>query len=265
MTRFRQLFPAEKTLIGMIHLPPLPDYPDSPGMDAILRHAIADLHVLEEAGFDGALIENEYDRPHRVSATAETIAAMTEVTAAVVAESRRIVVGCEILLNDPKASLLVAKMSGARFVRTDYFVDRMRRPEYGEFEIDPDGLINYRQEIAADDILILADIQVKYARMLEERSLAESARIAAAKQADAVVVSGDATGDAPLPGQLEDAASGCRSASVPVIIGSGLDPGNVASLLAACDGAIVGTALMRDGKVDPVAVMKLLSNIEGDK
>ena len=43
----------------MIHLPPLPGYPDSKGIDAAIAHAVADFHVLEQAGVDGVLIENE--------------------------------------------------------------------------------------------------------------------------------------------------------------------------------------------------------------
>ena len=152
----------------MIHLPPLPDYPDSPGLDAIIRSAINDLRVLQSQNFDGVLIENEYDRPHRAHASTETVGAMTVITRAVVKESKNTIVGCEILLNDPKASLIVAKDSGAQFIRSDYFVDPMMRPEYGEFDIDPRGFMKYRSDLGADDVLVLADIQVKYAKMLVE-------------------------------------------------------------------------------------------------
>lgn len=247
----------------MIHLPPLPGYPESKGIDHAIQHAIADLHVLEQAGVDGVLIENEYDRPHRVTAEPETIAAMTAITMAVVQESNRVVVGCEILLNDPKASLAVAKMSGAGFIRTDYFVDAMTRPGYGEFRIDADNLVIYRSAIDADDILILADIQVKYATMIRKRPLSESAHLACEKQADAIVVTGDLTGDAPLIEHLREAASGVKASGreTPVLIGSGLDAGNAKALLADCGGAIVGTALMREKAVDPESVDKLMQSL----
>lgn len=244
----------------MIHLPPLPGYVESKGIDHAIEHAVADLHVLEQAGVDGVLIENEYDRPHRVSAEPETIAAMTAITRTVVQESNRIVVGCEILLNDPKASLAVARVSGASFIRTDYFVDAMTRPGYGEFAIDADNLLNYRSAIEADDILILADIQVKYATMIRKRPLSESAQLASEKRADAIVVTGDLTGDAPVVEHLCEAASGVAASGreTPVLIGSGLDAGNAKTLLADCDGAIVGTALMRDRAVDPESLSKLM-------
>jgi hypothetical protein len=188
---------------------------------------------------------------------------MTRITRAVVAESKDIIVGCEILLNDPKASLIVAKDSGARFIRSDYFVDPMMRPEYGEFEIDPRGLMKYRSDLNADDVLVLADIQVKYAKMLVERSLAESARIACAHHADAVIVTGSATGDAPTVEHVRQAAEGVAASAlkVPVLIGSGLDADNVTCLLGVADGAIVGTSLMKNGAVMPKAAKKLMSQV----
>lgn len=258
MNRFSALFGNRRPIIGMIHLPPLPDYRESPGLDAVVASALSDLRILQEHGFDGVLLENEYDRPHRVRAEPETIEAMIRVTEAVVAERRNVQVGCEILLNDPIASLSVASAAGASFVRTDYFVDRMSRPEYGEFDIDPEGLLAHRESLGASDVLILADIQVKYATMLERRTLTESASLATQHDADAIVVSGSATGDAPSTTELSQATEG---AGVPVIIGSGLDQGNAVTLLAACNGAIVGTALMTDRSVDPRKVEQLMTRI----
>lgn len=239
----------------MIHLPPLPGYAESKGVDYAISHALADLHVLKAAGVDGVLVENEYDRPHRVTAMPETIDAMTSITRAVVQESDSVIVGCEILLNDPKASLAVARASGAAFIRTDYFVDRMTRPEFGEFHIDPDALVAYRRDIGAEGVLILADIQVKYATMVEPRPLRESALLARDKLADAIVITGDESGHAPTIQNLRDVA-GC---GVPVLIGSGLDSKNVAALLAECDGAIVGTSIMQDQSVSADKLERFMS------
>lgn len=258
MNRFSALFGNRQPIIGMVHLPPLPDYRNSPGIDAVVDSALGDLRILREYGFDGVLIENEYDRPHRVRAEPETIEAMIRVTEALVAERGDVQVGCEILLNDPIASLSVASVAGASFIRTDYFVDRMSRPEHGEFDLDPEGLLAHRQLLGASAVLILADIQVKYATMLEPRTLAKSASLATQHGADAIVVSGSATGNAPSTTELTQAADG---AGVPVIIGSGLDQENAMTLLPACNGAIVGTALMTDRRVDPRRAEQLMMRI----
>ena len=60
---------------------------------------------------------------------------------------------------------------------------------------------------------------------------------------------------------LDDLREAARNSTVPVLIGSGLDPDNASELLAECDGAIVGTSLMRDGAVDPEATGRLLTSI----
>ena len=258
MNHFYTLFNSEKPLIGMVHLPPLPDYPGSPGLSVIIDSALSDLEKLEKYGIEGALIENEYDRPHRVKATPETRKAMATVTKEVVKASDKCTIGVEILLNDAKASLDVAKEAGGRFIRPDYFVDPMSRPEYGEFDIDPRGFIEYRKAINAEDILLLADIQVKYASMLIKRSIKKSAKLANFHHADAIVISGDETGDAPVIHDLKDAKSG---ADIPVIIGSGFDADNAKKLLSHCDGAIVGTALMKNKIINADNVEKLLKSI----
>ncbi len=175
MTRFARLFEARgarKVLIGVIHLPPLPGYPASPGIAKVIEKALRDLEALEAGPVDGVLVENEEDRPHRVEAARETVAAMTLVARELVSAARKSVIGVEILLNDPEASIAAAAMAGAAFIRTDYFVDPMERPEHGgPMRIDPEGLLRYRRSLGADSILILADVQVKYARMLVDRTL----------------------------------------------------------------------------------------------
>ncbi len=162
MSGYLELFWRPKPIIGVIHLPPLPGYAESPGVEGVVEKALLDLAALEEGGVDGVLVENESDRPHQVEASAETVATMTRVACELTRASRRVVVGVEILLNDPEASLGVAHASGSRFIRTDYFVDPMERPEYGgEMKIDPEGLLSCRERIGAENVLIFADIQRK--------------------------------------------------------------------------------------------------------
>ncbi|MGH6939431.1 BtpA/SgcQ family protein [Hypericibacter sp.] len=242
MTQFTDLFPRPKPIIGVIHLPALPGYPQSKGIDHAVAKALADLAALEAGGADGVLIENEDDRPHVVLSAPETTAAMTRITREVVAAARRCVIGIEILLNDPAASLAVAKASGAKFIRTDYFVDPMERPEHGgAMHIDPEGVMAYRHRIGADDVLVLADIQVKYARMTVARGLDESARLARQHHAAAAIVSGNATAEP--PGAAEVALAKRGAGAMPILLGSGTDLANAAELLSIADGAIVGTSL----------------------
>lgn len=243
MSLFFNLFKQKKPLIGMVHLPPLPGYKGFPGMDALITHVEAEVRLLEELGYDGVLIENEYDQPHQILAAPETLAAMAILTRCAVRTAKSIVVGTEILLNDPKASLAAAFTGGASFIRTDYFVDRMLRPEYGgEMHIDPEGLIAYRRRIGAEQIAIMADIQVKYATMIRPRPISESANEAKDKGADAVIVSGNLTGVAPDLTDLNQASKAVPN--YPILIGSGLNSDNIEKVLAVATGAIVGTGIM---------------------
>jgi hypothetical protein len=254
------LLTGSKPIIGVIHLPALPGYAGSPGLDGVLEKAVTDQAALEGGGVDGVLVENYADRPFRLQARPETIAAMTRVVRELVLNAKTAVVGVEILLNDPAASLAVAKMAGAHFMRTDFFVDPMKRPEFEEpIEIDPEGLMSYRESIGAGDVLVLADIQVKFAAMLVERSLTESARLAAAHGADAIGVTGNETGDPPSASAIERAKSG--AGDCPILVGSGLTAANAATLMRSADGAIVGTSLKTGENIDRAKVAELVDTV----
>lgn len=254
-------FGTSAPLIGVVHLPPLPGYPACPGMPALIEHALADLEAFERGGLHGVLVENEHDQPHRVEAAGETIASIAVIARELVRASGRVAVGVEILLNDPEASLAAATAAGAAFIRTDYFSDPMARPEYGPMRIAPDELLAYRAALGASEILVLADIQVKYATMLEPSTLAESAARAHAAGADAVVVSGGRTGEPPSLDELADARDG--AGGTPVLIGSGLDAANAGALLRVADGAIVGTSLLEDGHAVVARVSELVRAAAG--
>lgn len=211
--------------------------------------ALEDLSVLRKCGIDAALLENEHDRPYTVEASKEVIASMSVVANAVQREAGNYPIGSEFLINDPEASLAIAKAAGNCFIRTDYFVDRMARDEYGgEMKIDPQGLIAYRDKIGAQEIQLLTDIQVKYATMLEIKSLAQSARDAYENESSAAVVSGRETGIAPTLSEIHEAREGAPE--LPIIIGSGLAHDNLKELYPALDGAIVGSALMTNTRMD---------------
>lgn len=261
MSRFQERFPVRKPIIGVIHLPAMPGYAISPGLPGIIDKALEDLAAFEAGGVDGILVENEGDRPHRVEGTPETVATLSRVSRELVLASKNKIIGVEVLLNDPKASLAVALASGCTFMRTDFFVDPMERPEYGEMEIDAEGLLAHRTAIGADHVLIVADIQVKYSRMLVARSLRESARLAAEHGADAIGVTGTAAGDPPSVAMLEEAKQGAGSR--PVLVGSGLDVDNAQELLRVADGAIVGTSLKTGPSVDPGKVRRLMEVVRG--
>ena len=238
-----------RPIIAVIYLRPLLGYPNHPGIQQVIDMASEDLLVLRKCGVDAALLENEHDRPYTVKAAKEVISSMSVIGHVLKREAGDYPMGSEFLINDPEASLAIAKAADHSFIRTDYFVDRMAREEYGgEMEIDPQGLVAYRKKIQGESIQMLTDNQVKYATMLEEKSLAQSAREAYENQSAAAVVSGRITGVAPSVQDVVAAKEGAPA--LPILIGSGLALDNLELLYPHIDGAIVGSALMTDTRMD---------------
>lgn len=235
---FRHIFPNRKPIIGMIALPPLLGYPEFTSMDAVIERALGDLDTLQQGGVDGVCVENDYDRPHQLTVGPEIVASFTRV-AREVAEYANVPVGVQVLLNDWRASLAIAKVIGARFVRIDFFVDRVRISA-GMVEPEPASILAYRTKIGAEYVALLTDVQVKYSELLEPgKSLTKSVQQAIANGSDAVVVSGKITGDAPSSNDIREAREAAQD--FPVLIGSGTTPENICELLHYADGAIVGT------------------------
>jgi membrane complex biogenesis BtpA family protein len=248
---------SKPLIIGMIHLLPLPGYKDNPGMNAVISHALKELESLQKGGIHAVLIENDMDQPHQVKPDPEIIVAMAKITESVV-KNASIMVGVEVLLNDPKASLAISYLSGADFIRTDYFVDRMSREEYGgEMVINPRELMEYRKKIKAENISILTDIQVKYAKLLEKnKSIAKSTLQAIDEKSDGIVVSGNFTGEEP---KLEDLIEAKNTAKeFPILVGSGFSSVNAKKILEYADGAIVGTSIKSDDVIDLNKVKELM-------
>jgi len=250
-------------IIGMIHLPVTLSYTDWSGLEKFIAKAKKDLRALETGGIDAALIENDADNPCQVKGVADVVTPMTIVAYELV-KMAKVPLGVEVLLNDPKASLAIAKTCGLKFIRTDYFVDKMKRMGYGEFDIDPRGLMDYKKKIGADDIKIFADVQVKHAIMIDKKkTIASSVNQAIKEGADGVIVSGTVTGVKPVIEDIREAkiAAGDK---IPVLIGSGFALKNAKRLLEFVDGAIVGSSIKTKDFVDAKKVVNLVSLIKGE-
>ncbi len=257
----RKNFRRKVPLIAVSHLPALAGAASHHSQREVIEHALHDLAVCEELGVDGLLFENENDHPYDVEMSAAAVASMSAMLCEVMKARREVAIGVEYLINDPVASLYTAYSVGADFIRTDYFVDRMARPEYGgEMKIDPLGLVSLRDQLAqlaGYSISIFADVQVKYATMLEnDKPLWRSCQEAQQAGANAAIISGVATGSAPSAHDFTQARS--RGNIGPLFIGSGLSPANAEALVPVLDGAIVGTSLMSEGRLERQKTLALL-------
>jgi membrane complex biogenesis BtpA family protein len=261
------LLGTERPLIGMVHLLPLPGSPRWGGaMTEVIERALADARALEEGGLDALLVENHGDAPFapgRVDAAA--VAGM----AAAIAEVRRAVrlpLGVNVLKNDAQAALAVAAAVGARFIRVNVHVGAVVGDQ-GILQSDAYATLRYRRLLGAD-VKIFADVQGKHAVSLAPVELEQESRDAVGRGlADALVVSGHATGEATPMADVKRVRSAVPD--VPLLVGSGVTPESVAELLRVADGAIVGTALKRDGRlgnpVDPERVRRLVAAARSER
>jgi membrane complex biogenesis BtpA family protein len=261
-----ELFGVRKPIIGVVHLQALPGAPRYAGgaMREIYAAAVADARALAGGGIDGIIVENASDMPFRrpENIGPETVAALTaaclEIRAAVDTP-----IGITCVANGVIPALAVAKAVGARWVRANQWVNAYVANE-GFLNGPAPEAMRYRAAIGATDVRIFADVHVKFGAhaITADRSIPEQATDAEWFDADVLIASGTRTGSPTSPREVEEVRSGT---TLPVIVGSGLNPDQVPSLFAVADGAIVGQWLKHDGvwwnPVDPARVEQLFNAV----
>ncbi len=263
--RLRDLFSAPRPLVGMVHLLPLPGSPRWDGsMPQVIERALSDALALAENGMDGVIVENYGDVPFFPAAVPpETVAAIAVVVGAVV-EAVRVPVGVNVLRNDAAAALAVAVATGAGFIRVNVHTGAMLGDQ-GWLTGRAHETLRARATLGAD-VAILADVLVKHATPPAGVDVGQAARDTWQRGlADALLVTGPATGSRTDPARLRRVREAVPDA--PVWVASGLSPENAAEVMALADGAIVGSALERDGvagnPVDRERVRRLLDAVRG--
>lgn len=246
------LFNSSKTLIGMIHLPPLPGYPAHPGMDAVIKKACMDIDVLQKSGYDAALVENDCDQPHKIIVD-EAIKQTFKQIMPILMRSVKIPVGMEIIY-DMVATVDVAMRVGAPFVRLDVFVDNVET-RWGKIPAQAGKIKKLIQKNKSDGPLLLTDIHVKHAHMLDNKTIVQSAKEAVEEGSHCIIVTGPLTG---IPPSIEDCMSVKNVVGdIPVIAGSGIQYQNAPLLLKNIDGAIVGSSIKTGDSIDLPKAIKL--------
>lgn len=260
-------------LIGVIHLDPLPGdprYRGDGGFAAVEARALADGESLVRGGVSALILENFGSAPF-VKGTSgnrvppHQVAALAVLGRGCVEQFAGIPVGVNCLRNDAPAALGIAAAAGLAFVRVNvhtgaYITDQ------GLIEGEADRSLRYRRSLSAEGVEILADVLVKHAAPLTPLEPEQAVHDCLDRGlADGVIVTGQATG-APvsldLLRQVRQAAG-----SRPVYLGSGLTLENAAELVPLAEGAIVGTWVKREGRVenpvDEERVRQLAQAVEG--
>ncbi len=262
LQRLSDMFGVDKPIIGMVHLWPLPGSPGYAGygMDTIIERALEDAHTLVENGVDGLIVENMWDLPYYVGPDTplETMTCQA-VAARKVVEAVDVPVGINVVHNGGLVEMAIAVASGADFIRV-CLLTGARLWDTGELDHGcAADLLRKRKELHAEHVKLFADVDKKHSIPFPGLDLATHIEWTEFYLADALIVSGRMTGDAPALDYVREAK---RLARRPVLLGSGTTADNIADYLEFADGAIVGSWLKVDGvaenPVDPERVRRYM-------
>ncbi len=234
------------SLIGVIHLQPLPGSPRYGGSFAAVTDAAAeDAVTLAQAGFDGVIVENLGDlplSPDRVDNV--TVAAMTRCGLAVRQAAATLTMGINVLRNDAAAALAIALAVEARMVRINVHCGA-RLTDQGIIQGQAHATLRQRRELGLEAVKLLCDVAVKHSTALAPRPIEQEALETVERGlADALLVTGAGTG---LPASRTELAAVLGAVDVPVLVASGVTIESVAATREA-HGVIVGSCLRRSGR-----------------
>jgi membrane complex biogenesis BtpA family protein len=255
------MFSSRKPVVAMVHVGALPG---TPAGGAPLREleaqAVAECAVYREAGVHGVALENMHDVPYLRGGVGPEITAAMTVLAQAVREASGLPCGIQILAGANLEALAVAHAAGLDFVRVEGFAYAHVADE-GIIESSAAALLRFRRHIGAERVQVWADVKKKHAShaLTADVGIGETAAAAEFMRADAVIVTGSATGEHPTEGDVAEVRGRCR---LPLYLGSGITADNLERYWAGADGFVVGSAFKTDGRwseaVDPRRVERFM-------
>lgn len=235
----KKIFKKEHNIIiGALHFPPLLGFADFAGYKHALKYALADLKAFEAGGVDGIFIENNYGLSKEKVDSSVAIA-----MGHLIAELRKhtkLPLGASVLWNDYETAFALAHTYNLQFIRIPVFVDTVE-PYCGVITGNPKHVKATQKLLKAENVTIFADILVKHSKHISTHSLETAAKKAITAGADAVIVTGDWTGQSPTVDTVTKLRK--KIDSFPILIGSGVDTANIKNLFTSANGAIVSTSL----------------------
>jgi uncharacterized protein len=260
------IFGRTNVIIGVVHCRPLPGSPDYDGapMQDLRARALDDAQAYVDAGCDGLIVENHGDIPFlKPGDIGPETAAVMAVLAERVRAATGLPVGINVLANAARHALAVAKAAGAAFVRVNQWANAYVANE-GFVEGEAAQALHYRAMLHARDVRIFADAHVKHGAhaIVADRPVAELVRDVEFFNADAVIATGQRTGDAAT---REEIATFRAATALPLLVGSGVTEANLPGILPFVDGIIVASALKRGGvwwePVDPARAASFMHQV----
>ena len=239
---------ARGVVIGVIHCPAFPGSPRYQGAssEALYESARADSLAYLHGGVDGLIIENHGDVPFsKPDDIGHETSAFMAVTADRIARETGLPIGINVLANAAIPALAIAAASQAAFVRVNQWANAYIANE-GFIEGAAASALRYRARLRADGISVFADAHVKHGAhaIVADRALEELVRDVEFFDADAIIATGQRTGDAASADYLRHIRAATK---LPLLVGSGCTEGNVAEILSIVDAVIVASSLKVGG------------------
>lgn len=256
-----------KAVLGMVHLGPMPGTPfyEEGTYEATFEKALGDARALYEGGATGCLVQTvervysvkDEAEPSRVAGVAAIVRAISQAT------GPEFQIGVQIMRNAIKASIAVAKVCGGSYVRCGALVG-MTLTSHGMVEANPHDVLAYRAAINAKGVKLIAEVDSMHFKWYGGKPVAEVARAAKHVGADAVSL-----GDPDEAVTLEMIRQVRKALpDLPIILCGYTNFENTARLLAAADGAFVGTCLEKGkwgGPIDVERVRDYMAIVNGIK
>lgn len=242
------IFSRPKAVIGVIHCDPFPGSPKYRGkpVSAIIDRALRDAENYILGGVHGLIVENHGDIPF---SKPEDIGPETPALMAVITEKVRerfgVPLGINVLANAALPAFATALASGADFIRVNQWANAYIANE-GFIEGAAAKALRYRSQLRAEHIRVFADSHVKHGShaIVADRSIQELTRDVDFFEADAVIATGQRTGDSATLEEIDEIRA---ATTLPLLVGSGVTPANVCQILERTQAVIVASALKVDG------------------
>jgi membrane complex biogenesis BtpA family protein len=244
----REIFGRDKAMIGVVHCPAFPGAPRYRDalMDAIYDQCMRDAEAYQQGGLHGLIIENHGDVPFSKPEDIgpETTGFMAVVTDRI-ARQIDIPLGINVLANAPIPAFAIAVAGGAKFIRVNQWANAYVANE-GFMEGRAAEAMRYRSLLRAEHIKVFADSHVKHGShaIVADRSIEELTRDLAFFDVDAVIATGQRTGNTATLDEIETVGSATH---LPLLVGSGVTKDNVVPILQRTDGVIVASSLKHGG------------------
>ncbi|HEY60800.1 MAG TPA: hypothetical protein G4N92_09000 [Anaerolineae bacterium] len=228
------------TIIAALHLPPSPAsrHPSAQPIGKIIDYTLRNVDKAVRAGVPALYIQDLGDMPIAPQVQPHTVALLSVVGAKVRADFPDLVLGVCMMSHAAREPLAVAQAIGAQFVRIKVFTGVMVKSE-GLLQGCAYEAIQYRAQIGAEDVAILADVYDHTGEPLGRLPLVEAARSAVVhNRADGLILTGFSFDESlKMLAEVHDADLG-----VPLLLGGGAKAENIVAALKVADGAIVSSS-----------------------